>query len=135
MLIALGAGAISAGLAFKNSAAQMAEMMGVYDVIIKNPDAEEKTFLKNIHFIEENQYRYKEDADYMYYLRDDLENQRPLLLISDGRKPKFKRVTEALPEGKISLSEVKNPEVGQQLSDEWSRALWNLRTNYRVLNK
>ncbi|MBA9026203.1 FtsX-like permease family protein [Peribacillus huizhouensis] len=135
MLIALGAGAISAGLAFKNSASQMAEMMGAYDVIIKNPNAEEKALLKNIHFTEENQYRFKEDPDYTYYLRDDLENQRPLLLVSDGRKPKFKRVTEDLPEGKISLSEVKNPEVGQQLSDEWDRALWNLRTNYRVFKQ
>ncbi|KMY51342.1 FtsX-like permease family protein [Peribacillus loiseleuriae] len=131
MLIALGAGAISAGLAFKNSASQMADMMDVYDAIIKNPDTEEKTILKSIHFTEENQYRFKEDADYTYYLRDDLNNQRPLLLISDGRKPKFKRVTEDLPEGKISLSKVKNPEMGQQLSDEWSRALWNFQTNYR----
>lgn len=73
MLVALGAGAISGGMAFKNNVMLTVDGLAIYDVAIHNPTAEEKKILDGITFKEKNEYRYKVDDKFVYYLKEDLE--------------------------------------------------------------
>lgn len=52
MLVALGAGAISGGMAFKNNAIKLSDGLVIYDSVVHNPTAEEKKILDGITFKE-----------------------------------------------------------------------------------
>ena len=52
MLVALGAGAISGGMAFKNNVIKMSDGFVIYDSVVHNPTAEEKKILNGITFKE-----------------------------------------------------------------------------------
>ncbi|WP_157349858.1 FtsX-like permease family protein, partial [Bacillus sp. EE-W1] len=71
MLVALGAGAISGGMAFKNNVMMNVDTLAIYDVTIHNPTTEEKKILNGITFKEKNEYRYKTDDKYVYYVKED----------------------------------------------------------------
>lgn len=79
MLIALGAGAISAGMAFKNNIMTSLNSISVYDVITHNPSTEEQDILSKITFDEKRDYSYKTDDQFVYYIKDELESQKPLV--------------------------------------------------------
>ncbi|QWH86564.1 FtsX-like permease family protein [Bacillus mycoides] len=126
MLIALGAGAISGGMAFKNNVMLTVDRLMIYDVAIHNPTAAEKEILDGITFKEESEYRYKTDDKYVYYLKEDLEKNRPLVQDLKGAKEKkdlgkFKRVSGELSVGAISsFSQEKSDNV---IPKEWDTAL------------
>ncbi|KEK24552.1 FtsX-like permease family protein [Bacillus gaemokensis] len=133
MLVALGAGAISGGMAFKNNVMLTVDGFAIYDVGIHNPTAEEKKILDGITFKEKNEYRYKTDDKFVYYLKEDLEKSRPLVQdLKDvkGMKDigKVKRASGELPVGATSSS-------GQEKSDnvipqEWDSALRTIQPFY-----
>ncbi|MGU3463179.1 ABC transporter permease [Bacillus sp. D48C] len=125
MLVALGAGAISGGMAFKNNVIKSTDNLEVYDTVIHNPTIEEKNILNGISFNEKYQYHYKVDDKYVYYLKEDLENNRPLVQVED--KGKVKRVSENLPLGATS---VKVEENAYTIPTEWNRALISLQPTY-----
>ncbi|EJR94435.1 FtsX-like permease family protein [Bacillus mycoides] len=123
MLVALGAGAISGGMAFKNNVMLTVDGFAIYDVAIHNPTAEEKKILDGITFKEKSEYRYKTDDKYVYYVKEDLEKNRPLvkdLKNVKGMKDigKVKRASEELPVGAISSS-------SQEKSDNVIPEEWN----------
>lgn len=97
MLVALGAGAISGGMAFKNNIPSALDKYEYYDMSIHNPTAKEKNILKEITFTEKKEYRYKVDNQFVYYVKEDLE-KKPLL-IKNGSKDEDKlvRISEELP--------------------------------------
>ncbi|MEF7557436.1 ABC transporter permease [Bacillus thuringiensis] len=99
MLVALGAGAITGGLAFKNDVMLKVEGMNYYDVAVNNPTTEENKILENITFKEKNTYRYKVDDKNVYYLKEDLLQNPPMVQEKRGfeNSGKFKRISEALP--------------------------------------
>ncbi|MGE6509893.1 FtsX-like permease family protein [Bacillus cereus] len=109
MLVALGAGAISGGMAFKNNVMNTIDGFEIYDSVVHNPTAEEKKILDGITFKEKSEYRYKTDDKYVYYVKEDLEKNRPFVKdmekikagIKDPAKVK-KRVSDELPLGDIS---------------------------------
>ncbi|WP_410985729.1 FtsX-like permease family protein [Bacillus cereus] len=131
MLVALGAGAISGGMAFKNNAMQVVDIDTIYDVAIHNPTAEEKKILDDITFKEKSEYRYKTDDKYVYYVKEDLEKNRPFVRdmenikagINDPAKLK-KRASEELPLGDISRN-----------SAEWTDAFRTLEPDYIRSNR
>ncbi|EPF08886.1 ABC transporter permease [Bacillus cereus BAG1O-3] len=125
MLVALGAGAISGGMAFKNNVIKSTEALEIYDTVIHNPTAEEMNILDGIQFKEKNKYHYKVDDKYVYYLKEDLEKKRPLVQAED--KGKVKRVSENLPLGATS---VKVEENAHTIPTEWHRALISLQSTY-----
>ncbi|TXR72718.1 ABC transporter permease [Bacillus sp. AR8-1] len=125
MLVALGAGAISGGMAFKNNVIKSTEALEIYDTVIHNPTAEEMNILDGIQFKEKNIYHYKVDDKYVYYLKEDLEKKRPLVQAED--KGKVKRVSENLPLGATS---VKVEENAHTIPTEWHRALISLQPTY-----
>ncbi len=86
MLIALGAGAISGGMAFKNNVMNTVDLFEVYDAVIHNPTAEQKKILDGISFQEKSEYRYKVDDKFVYYLNEDLEKNRPIIMDTSNRE-------------------------------------------------
>ncbi|PFA20834.1 ABC transporter permease [Bacillus cereus] len=125
MLVALGTGAISGGMAFKNNVMLMVDGFSVYDVAIHNPTAEEKKILDGITFKEKNEYRYKTDDKFVYYLKEDLEKNRPLVMdIKEGQDikgikdvMKYKPVSEELPVGAVSNTN-NNPDA-KEIPEAW----------------
>ncbi|MGN4422300.1 FtsX-like permease family protein [Bacillus cereus group sp. MYBK30-1] len=135
MLIALGAGAISGGMAFKNDAMKTADLMEIYDSVVHNPTAEEKKILDGITFKEKSEYRYKTDDKYVYYVKEDLEKNRPFVKdmekikagIKDPAKVK-KRVSGELPVGAISNFRQKKSD--NVIPAEWQDAFRTLEPRY-----
>ncbi|MED3526367.1 FtsX-like permease family protein [Bacillus thuringiensis] len=125
MLVALGAGAISGGMAFKNNVIQSTDQLEIYDTVIHNPTAEEMNILDGIQFKEKNEYHYKVDDKYVYYLKEDLEKNRPLVQAKD--RGKVKRVSENLPVGAISKYGEENTNI---IPEEWADALRSLQPTY-----
>ncbi|AZJ24279.1 ABC transporter permease (plasmid) [Bacillus wiedmannii bv. thuringiensis] len=132
MLVALGAGAISGGMAFKNNVIQSTDQFEIYDTVIHNPTAEEKNILDSITFKEKNEYRYKVEEKYIYYLKEDLEKNRPLVQAGIEKKDrgKVKRVSENLPVGAISNYGEENRENTNIIPEEWDDALRSLQPTY-----
>ncbi|MDE7553012.1 FtsX-like permease family protein [Bacillus tropicus] len=131
MLVALGAGAISGGMAFKNNVMMNVDTLAIYDVTIHNPTTEEKKILNGITFKEKSEYRYKTDDKYIYYIKEDLEKHRPFVkdvkYIKEGVKDPAKvkkRASEKLPTGEISKN------TNNLISAEWKDAFGTLEPSY-----
>ncbi|MGH0600267.1 FtsX-like permease family protein [Bacillus mycoides] len=125
MLVALGAGAISGGMAFKHNVIKSTNNLEIYDTVIHNPTADETSILDGISFKEKNEYHYKVDDKFIYYLKEDLEKKRPLVQTKD--KGKVKRVSENLPVGATSKKDGENAVI---IPNEWGRALVSLQPTY-----
>ncbi|UYX51591.1 ABC transporter permease [Bacillus thuringiensis] len=132
MLVALGAGAISSGMALKNNVTNMVESAEYYDVEIKNPTAEEKKILDSITFKEKNEYRYKVDEQFIYQLKEDLESNRPLTPTGkDGNSSRFVPVSRELIVGAVlSHSQEKNEDNTNVIPEEWANVLRSLQKTY-----
>ncbi|KMP30998.1 MULTISPECIES: FtsX-like permease family protein [Bacillus] len=132
MLVALGAGAISSGMALKNNVTNMVESVEYYDVEIKNPTAEEKKILDSITFKEKNEYRYKVDEQFIYQLKEDLERNRPLTRTGkDENSSRFIPVSRELVVGSVlSHSQEKNENNTNVIPEEWGNVLRSLQKTY-----
>ncbi|MGZ9773490.1 FtsX-like permease family protein [Bacillus sp. dmp10] len=132
MLVALGAGAISSGMALKNNVTNMVESAEYYDVEIKNPTAEEKKILDSITFKEKNEYRYKVDEQFIYQLKEDLERNRPLTRTGkDENSSRFIPVSRELVAGSVlSHSQEKNENNTNVIPEEWGNVLRSLQKTY-----
>ncbi|MEK4418639.1 ABC transporter permease [Bacillus sp. FSL K6-0268] len=123
LLVALGAGGISSGMAFKNNVIKMVNGSNIYDSVVHNPTAEEREILSGISFQEKLEYRYKVDDKYIYYIKEELENHRPLVAAHVTKREDFgktKRVSEELP---IGANVKKSPEP-------WSEAFETIQPYY-----
>ncbi|TKH22868.1 ABC transporter permease, partial [Bacillus cereus] len=121
ILVALGAGGIACGMAFKNNIINMTDQMRIYDSVIHNPTAEEKTILGGILFQEKFEYHYKVDDRYVYYLKEDVEKNRPFL-----QGMKIEKVSEEIPIGAFSIKWVK----GEIDTKQWIQAFRTIQPNY-----
>ncbi|EJR71849.1 hypothetical protein IK7_06173 [Bacillus cereus VD156] len=122
MLVALGAGAISGGMAFKNNIPFQLDKFTHYDVTIHNPTAEEKKILSDIKFTETREYRYKVDEKFVYFVKEDLEKD-PLLIENDtvGQK-KLIRNTEELPLNSLLGGDTKDGDAMKEMSPKWKKS-------------
>ncbi|MBE5107469.1 ABC transporter permease [Bacillus thuringiensis] len=124
MLVALGAGAISGGMAFKNNVIKTVDGAEIYDSIIHNPTAEQKKILDGISFKIKAEYRYKVDDQYVYYLKEDLDKNRPLIL--DGLVKEslgtVKEISGEVPVGAITRSNMEKNENVKEMPVEWDVA-------------
>ncbi|MBS4190579.1 ABC transporter permease [Bacillus sp. FJAT-49705] len=130
MLVALGAGAISVGMAFKNNVMIMVEGFNTYDVVTHNPTAEEKNILADIKFDEKYEYHYKVDDQFVYYTKEDLEKQRPIIQTFQDEKSfrKKEKVTGELPVG--SIVGLEDQQSGLAVPEEWAFALDTIQPYY-----
>ena len=133
MLVALGAGAISGGMAFKNNVMKIVDESETYDSVVHNPTAEEKKILNGITFIKKSEYRYKVDDTFVYYLKEDLEKNRPLILEGVDKESfgKFKKVSEELPVGAIPRKNMNEKDANAKaLPEGWERAFQTIQPSY-----
>lgn len=127
MLIALGAGAMTAGMAFQKNVGIMTDFSRVYDVVIHDPNEQDTAALKEMEIVEESQYKYKVDGEAVYYLRNDLTAKPPLISerfdTKTLKEPARKRVTEPLTEPIYSALEA--PEVAKfpRMPKDWEDAI------------
>ncbi|MEK4916057.1 ABC transporter permease [Bacillus sp. FSL R9-9530] len=132
MLVALGAGAIAGGMAFKNNVMLSVNSFNHYDVVIHNPNKEEKKILDGIIFKEKNEYRYKTDDKFVYYLKEDLDKNRPLVRDGEGQESagKFKRISEELPIGAISGTNVEQGPDVKEMPQMWNEGFRTIEPEY-----
>lgn len=127
MLIALGAGAISGGMAFQNNAELKAEQYRLYDVTIHNPTSEERDILKGIDFSEMLEYRYKVENKTIYYLSDDLDSRRPLVQAGSSRKDRHgERLSTPVPVSDNAAGQTAGSDGSRSDDAEWSMFVWTL---------
>lgn len=79
MLIALSAGAIAGGFAFKNDAFTSIEKEWHYDAILYNPGIAEEQVLKSVTLAETLHYRFKMDEQFLYFSQSELAANPPLI--------------------------------------------------------
>ncbi|MGE8204950.1 FtsX-like permease family protein [Heyndrickxia sp. NPDC080065] len=131
MLVALGAGAMSAGMAFKNNVLMMTNGFQPYDVVIHNPIVQEKNILNKITFKFKNEYHYKVDKKFVYYVKEELEKKRPLVPVTEGREGfgKYRPVTGNLPVD-ATVGANTDQKNTTQLPEQWTRALYDIQPYY-----
>ncbi|MGN7896072.1 FtsX-like permease family protein [Bacillus sp. 22475] len=121
ILVALGAGGIACGMAFKNNILKITDQIQIYDSVIHNPTAEEKKILGSILFQEKLEYHYKVDDRYVYYLKEDVEKNRPFL-----QGMKIEKVSEEIPIGAFSIKRAE----GETDTKQWIQAFRTIQPNY-----
>ena len=130
MLVALGAGAISGGMAFKNNVIKTVDGSEIYDSIIHNPTAEEKKILDGISFKNKTEYRYKVDDKYIYYVKEDLEKHKPFIRDGVGKENfgKYKEVSGEAPVGTVAGAVQDQNE--KAMPEEWEEAFRTIQPYY-----
>lgn len=113
----------------------MVDRMKIYDSVIHNPTNEEKNILSRILFQEKFEYRYKVDDKYVYYIKEDLEKNRPLVAEDSNKRKEFgkiKRISEELPIGIFSnqRGKVKKGTNAEMLPQQWADAFQTIQPNY-----
>jgi putative ABC transport system permease protein len=101
MLVALGLGAMTAGISFYHNIEKQAGMMNANDMAIHQPSDHDKQIIKGLKAKEENFYHYKIDDQNVYYLKDDLIEHPPLFKAFNPESmelPKSERLTTPLPD-------------------------------------
>ncbi|QEL85165.1 FtsX-like permease family protein [Bacillus mycoides] len=126
ILVALGAGGIACGMAFKNDVLKQTDKGTIYDSVVHNPTAEEKNILSSILFQEKLEYRYKVDDKYIYYIKEELENNRPL--VKNRKNEKIMKVSEEIPMDAFALSRQWGKEDAE--SKQWREAFETIQPNY-----
>ncbi|MFZ3197404.1 MAG: ABC transporter permease, partial [Bacillus mycoides] len=126
ILVALGAGGIACGMAFKNDVLKQTDKGTIYDSVVHNPTAEEKNILSSILFQEKLEYRYKVDDKYVYYIKEELENNRPL--VKNRKNEKIMKVSEEIPMDAFALSRQWGKEDAE--SKQWREAFETIQPNY-----
>lgn len=79
MLIALSAGAIAGGFAFKNDAFTSIDKYWQYDATLYNPGSEETAILNSIPLEEQLSFRMKMDDEFVYFAHEELNASPPLI--------------------------------------------------------
>lgn len=115
MLIALSAGAIAGGFAFKNNAVTSIDQERLYDATLYNSGTAEEEILNILPLVEQLSYRFKMDDRFIYYPEEELVENPPLIV--DWIDYQQKRPAP-LPE-KLEIDEAGYP----ILPDEWMTAL------------
>lgn len=129
ILVALGAGGIACGMAFKNNVLKTTDKEKVYDSVVHNPTAEEKKILSGILFQEKFEYRYKVDDQYVYYIKEDVEKNRPLAQDSENRKKM--KVSEEFPKDAFTLpKQLYKLYNDDTKTKQWKEAFFTIQPTY-----
>ena len=113
----------------------MVDGLVIYDSVVHNPTAEEKKILDGITFKEKNEYRYKVDNKYVYYVKEDLEKNPPFIQDTKQMESmkdlgKTKKVSEELPVGAVSREMNEKDANAKELPEEWDEAFRTIQPFY-----
>ncbi|AKR12656.1 ABC transporter permease (plasmid) [Bacillus thuringiensis] len=129
ILVALGAGGIACGMAFENNVLKTTDKEKVYDSIVHNPTVEEKKILSGILFQEKFEYRYKVDGQYVYYIKEDVEKNRPLA--QDSENGKKMKVLEEFPKDAFTLpKQLYKLYNDDTKTKQWKEAFFTIQPTY-----
>ncbi|WP_226607224.1 FtsX-like permease family protein [Bacillus cereus] len=129
ILVALGAGGIACGMAFENNVLKTTDKEKVYDSIVHNPTVEEKKILSGILFQEKFEYRYKVDGQYVYYIKEDVEKNRPLA--QDSENGKKMKVSEEFPKDAFTLpKQLYKLYNDDTKTKQWKEAFYTIQPTY-----
>ncbi|MED2868036.1 ABC transporter permease [Bacillus thuringiensis] len=129
ILVALGAGGIACGMAFENNVLKTTDKEKVYDSIVHNPTVEEKKILSGILFQEKFEYRYKVDGQYVYYIKEDVEKNRPLA--QDSENGKKMKVSEEFPKDAFTLpKQLYKLYNDDSKTKQWKEAFYTIQPTY-----
>ncbi|WP_099159272.1 ABC transporter permease [Virgibacillus ndiopensis] len=122
MLVALGLGAMTAGISFYHNIEKQASAFHANDVIIHQPSKEDTEALAEMNVTEKNVYHYKIDDQGIYFLKKDLTDNPPLIKYSKEtfELPETTRVSQALPKDKYVLGQ--NDNIAS-LPEFWTTAI------------
>src|SRR5699024_4340868 len=127
-----GSGAISGGLAYKNNVMKSTDSFEIYDTTINNPTTEEMGILDGIPFKEKNEYRYKVDDTFVYYVKEDLAKNPPLIHAGNGEgtTDKPRRVRGDIPVNSVSIDGQEINQNAKLIPEEWETAIMNMHPTY-----
>ncbi|WP_404454654.1 FtsX-like permease family protein [Virgibacillus necropolis] len=136
MLVALGLGAMAAGLSFYNNVELQASMAHANDVAIHQPTEKDMQLVENMETVKKNTYHYKVDDEGVYFSKKDLLENPPLVKQFDPNLlelPEAKRVSIPLPKDKYILGQT---EGLNSIPESWITALsTELRAGYQMFGE
>ena len=123
MLIALGLGAMTAGISFYHNVEIQSSKLQANDAAIYQPTAEDLNTLEKMKLTEKHTYVYKVSDDGVFFLKESLLKQPPLVpSMEKGMEKlsdvKIKRIEDKLPAPVYSMEGTK----GEELPDKWLTA-------------
>ncbi|EOP82413.1 hypothetical protein IGM_05363 [Bacillus cereus HuB4-4] len=133
MLIGLGVGAMAGGMSLQKNVILTAERMSGYDITIHDPEAEDYKAMEKMKIVDKKQYKYKVNNEAVYYLKEELLENPPLLF---GKK-ETTHITEQLPSSSYRM--FKGEEVDPSSSTlplNWDKSMdSDFRSNISVYNR
>lgn len=136
MLVALGLGAMTAGLSFYNNVELQAGMFHANDVAIHQPLEKERQLVSEMDVVGKNTYHYKVDDKGVYFLKKDLTENPPMIKQFDPESmelPEAERISTGLPESRYAL----NSDQGlSPIPEAWATTLTvELRANQQMFGE
>ncbi|WP_199690111.1 MULTISPECIES: FtsX-like permease family protein [Clostridia] len=123
MLIALGLGAMTAGISFYHNAGVQTSKLIVNDIAVYQPTKKDMDMIKTMKLTEKNTYTYKLTDDNIYFLKSNLLEQPPFIPDTTGIEKladvKRKRVASKLPASVYSIEDEKE----EMLPEDWASAI------------
>ncbi|MFU0789486.1 FtsX-like permease family protein [Cerasibacillus sp. JNUCC 74] len=137
MLIALGLGAMTAGISFYHNVEIQSSKLQANDAAIYQPTAEDLNTLEKMKLTEKHTYVYKVSDDGVFFLKESLLKQPPLVpSMEKGMEKlsdvKIKRIEDKLPAPVYSMEGTK----GEELPDKWLTAFsYELNASYNMFGE
>lgn len=137
MLIALGLGAMTAGISFYHNVEIQSSKLQANDAAIYQPTAEDLNTLEKMKLTEKHTYVYKVSDDGVFFLKESLLKQPPLVPnMEKGMEKlsdvKIKRIEDKLPAPVYSMEGTK----GEELPDKWLTAFsYELNASYNMFGE
>lgn len=129
MLIALSAGAIAGGFAFMNNVGAVVNKIMLYDTTLFNVESEDQKILDTLPFIEKGEYRFKIGKDHIYFIKEELMANPPL--IEDWITYEIRRANPTELETEFEINE-----YGQLLmTDDWHTAFRTISPDLQQTNR
>jgi len=133
MLIGLGVGAMAGGMSLQKNVILTAERMSGYDITIHDPEAADYKAMEKMKIVDKKQYKYKVDNEAVYYLKEELLANPPLLF---GKK-ETTHISEQLPSSSYRM--FKGEEVDPSSSTlplNWDKSMdSDFRSNISVYDR
>ncbi|TCZ80118.1 ABC transporter permease [Paenibacillus albiflavus] len=143
MLIALGVGAITGGMAFNHNTSLMSDLFYAYDAAIHDPVDADVQAIGKMKVVEDKQYHYKLTDTGIYFAKDELLQDPPLGVDSTSKKadkkrePQIIRLNQELPDQLYSdTRDDVDKKTASQIPEIWRSTLeYEFNAGYRMFDK
>ncbi|MGN8648023.1 FtsX-like permease family protein [Gracilibacillus sp. HCP3S3_G5_1] len=131
MLIALGLGAMTAGLSFYHNIEIQSSMMHAYDVKVLEPTEDELAEMRNWEFEEKQLYSYRVTDDGVYFSKHDLQANPPIIKEFTGNLDELSREVRVADDLTAPIYSTEETDEAERMSEHWQTALrTELMANY-----